>query len=182
MLKQNLRLELLRKRLGLDDTYIQNTSKKVIVNLFSNISFKNQSKILVYLPIKNEVDTSLLIEKLTSEGKELFLPALSMKHWIVSKFDPNGEVEKVFGEVYQPQTIVSVDGRNIDIAIVPGIAFSTSGARLGFGFGVYDKLLARTSAIKIGLCYDFQLVDDVDISPMDVKMDFVVSEVGFIDV
>ena len=65
---------------------------------------------------------------------------------------------------------------NIDLAIIPGVAFDKHGVRLGYGKGVFDKLLADSKAFKIGLAYDFQIVDELPREKHDLVMDFVVTE------
>lgn len=62
----------------------------------------------------------------------------------------------------------------IDLAIVPGVAFDAQGHRLGRGKGYYDRLLPQLSAYKIGICFPFQLVDDVPTDPFDIAMDEVI--------
>ena len=106
----------------------------------------------------------------------LFLPSYKNKGWVVSKYNPAQPLAKAFGDVMQPQKVKFFDSGNLDAAIVPGVAFSKNGVRLGFGLGVYDKLLADSSAVKIGLCYDFQVIDSLVPESHDVKMNYVVSE------
>ncbi len=182
MLRQELRRSLLEARLKLDARRVKAESSKVTVNFFTQIPIKDHAKILVYLPIKNEVDTGELIEKLARLGKDLFVPAFINKNWVICKFDPQVRLEKVFGEVFQPTDGPTIDAVELDAAIVPGVAFSKNGARLGFGLGVYDRLLAKTSAAKIGICYDFQIVDDFPTRSHDVRMDYIVSGGGILKV
>ena len=60
---------------------------------------------------------------------------------------------------------------------MPGVAFDKTGARLGYGKGYYDRLLADTRAMKIGVGYDFQLVDDdIDTDTHDVPVDIVITQ------
>ena len=69
------------------------------------------------------------------------------------------------------------DTDSIDIIIVPGVAFDRQGNRLGRGRGFYDRLLKTTpNAIKIGVAFDFQVVDQVPTEPLDVPMNLIISE------
>ncbi len=63
----------------------------------------------------------------------------------------------------------------IDLIIVPGIAFDKSLNRLGRGKAYYDKLLKDSKAIKIGVCFDFQLLESVPVDKYDVKMDLIIT-------
>ncbi len=63
-----------------------------------------------------------------------------------------------------------------DILLIPGLAFSRDGARLGRGKGYYDRYLENKNIIKIGICFHEQLVDEVPMEEQDVKMDFVITD------
>jgi len=62
--------------------------------------------------------------------------------------------------------------------IVPGIAFDKAGSRIGFGKGCYDMFLDGLNAVKIGFCYDFQVMDEIPSDDHDIRMDFLVTEKG----
>ena len=66
------------------------------------------------------------------------------------------------------------DYTNIDLAIIPGMAFTPDGHRLGRGNGYYDRLLPQLSCKKIGLAFPFQIVDHIPCESHDIKMDMVV--------
>ena len=65
---------------------------------------------------------------------------------------------------------------DISLVLVPGTAFDMQMNRMGFGKGYYDKLLERLSAIKAGLCYDFQLLSEIPHSAHDIPMDIIITE------
>ena len=67
---------------------------------------------------------------------------------------------------------------DVDLILVPGVAFTRSGARCGRGGGYYDRLLASLPAhtYKIGVCFDFQIVPELPIEPHDIGVDFVIAE------
>lgn len=82
----------------------------------------------------------------------------------------------------EPTGPLFTDLAAIDLALIPGMAFDREGHRLGRGKGYYDRLLANPAFSripKIGLCFDFQLIDSVDHEPHDVMMDHVVVIPGF---
>jgi 5-formyltetrahydrofolate cyclo-ligase len=64
----------------------------------------------------------------------------------------------------------------VDFILVPGVAFDLNGGRLGHGLGYYDRLLANVAAPKIGLAFDFQIVDALPLSEQDVRMDGIITE------
>lgn len=65
---------------------------------------------------------------------------------------------------------------------MPGIAYDNRGNRVGRGKGYYDRLLSRTKATKIGIGYDFQLVDEIDSEPHDITMDIVITDSRIINI
>lgn len=64
------------------------------------------------------------------------------------------------------------------MVVVPAVAYDRSGNRVGRGKGYYDRLLGETKALKIGVAYDFQLVDEIDAEPHDVSVDIVITPSG----
>lgn len=66
--------------------------------------------------------------------------------------------------------------KELDLILVPGLAYTTKGRRLGRGAGFYDRFLSRTAGttFKIGICFEFQLVAEIPYEPHDVKMDAIV--------
>ena len=79
-----------------------------------------------------------------------------------------------------PADAVAVPLTEIDVWLVPGVAFSRDGKRLGRGKGYYDSTLAlrRTDAVTIGIAFELQVLDDVAVEPHDVMMDFIATERG----
>ena len=72
--------------------------------------------------------------------------------------------------------------KNIDLVLVPGIVFDHEGHRIGYGFGHYDKFLRKVpKATKIGLAFDFQVVDKIPREMHDVPVDMVVTEKGIVE-
>jgi 5-formyltetrahydrofolate cyclo-ligase len=67
---------------------------------------------------------------------------------------------------------------NIDILIVPGIAFDKKGNRLGYGMGFYDRLLSYERTFSIGLAYSFQLLENIPYDKYDKRLDAIASEDG----
>jgi 5-formyltetrahydrofolate cyclo-ligase len=90
-------------------------------------------------------------------------------------YDRNSMAVGSFG-INEPQNSVGVDAGEIDAVVVPGLAFSVDGARMGRGKGYYDKYLSQSdfAALKIGVCYREQLVPHIPTESHDVKMDTVI--------
>lgn len=174
--KNSLRQEYISKRNVLSWETVFAKSRKVFEN-FKDCGFeKTVQKVLVYLPIKNEVETKLIIEYLRQNKKNIFLPTFIEEGWIISEFiNKEDLVDGPFG-TRQPAKSNVASVSDLDLTIVPGLAFSKNGFRLGYGKGVYDKLLKNFCGIKVGLAYDFQIVNEFSHQKHDVKMDYLITE------
>ena len=148
-------------------------------NALSMSEWKSARSVFVYVGIGCEVRTDALIEKLISDGKRVYVPLCQ----------GNGEMDAV----YIPSLASLKPGRygipeprecgekavpeDLDIIIVPGVAFGLDGTRLGRGAGYYDRFLSRTKkAKKIAFCREATLHETVPTEPHDEKVDIIVSE------
>ena len=78
----------------------------------------------------------------------------------------------------EPEATSKADASDIDVVIVPGIAFGRNGARIGFGKGCYDGFLKNLGAVKVGFCYDYQICGGFIGEEHDINMDFLITESG----
>ena len=79
--------------------------------------------------------------------------------------------------IEEPTGALFTDYATIDLVIVPGVAFDRDGNRLGRGKGYYDRLLPRIpSAYKVGICFPFQIVEEVPAEPFDIRMDEIITQ------
>ena len=79
--------------------------------------------------------------------------------------------------IEEPTGELFTDYADIDFIVVPGVAFDRNGNRLGRGKGYYDRLLPRIpSAYKAGICFPFQLVEEVPAEPFDIRMDEIITQ------
>ena len=140
--------------------------------------FQQAETVLAYWSMDDEVYTHDFVNKWAG-NKTLLLPCVKGDELELRYFD--GEERLQPGEGYaipEPVGELFTDWGKIDLILVPGVAFDKSGNRLGRGKGYYDKVLKQTGAYKLGVCFDFQLVERVPVEPHDVKMDRVVASGG----
>jgi len=180
-MKQKLKLEIFEKRKKLSEEEVKEKSKKVIDNLRALEEFQKAKNILFYVSVNNEVDTREIIKELLKE-KNIIIPyTIKNKPAIfLSELKDFVELEpKAFG-ILEPKEkyIREFDGEKLDLVIVPGIVFDKNGHRIGYGYGYYDRFLKTIAkdVVKIGLAFDFQLVDKVPEEEHDVPLDIVVTE------
>lgn len=145
--------------------------------------YKNAFEIMVYIPLGNETDTSYIIDKIHDDGKKCIVPITNKETGEITPYylKKNAELKKGAFSIYEPVGARKADKKELDIIIVPGIAFDKCGARVGFGKGCYDRFLKDVKVVKLGYCYDFQLSDEIPSKSHDIKMDFLVTESGLIE-
>jgi 5-formyltetrahydrofolate cyclo-ligase len=126
----------------------------------------------------DEVDTRNLILK-WADKKRFILPAINGDELDLKEFTGSGDL--VSGDLYsipEPAGKPFSSFDIIDLAVVPGVAFDRQNNRMGRGKAYYDKILLKLKgrAKMIGVCYDFQIVDEVPAEPHDIKMDEVIHD------
>ncbi len=154
----------------------------VIAKLFLESElYRNAKTIMLYMPLGNEVDTGSIMEKAFADGKRAVLPMTDSKDKIIPYYiDADTKLKIGAYSVREPIDTQMADPNDIDIVIVPGVAFDRYGNRVGFGKGCYDGFLKDTNALKVGVCYEFQMCDTIAADQYDVKMDYVISEKGWL--
>jgi 5-formyltetrahydrofolate cyclo-ligase len=128
----------------------------------------------------NEVDTRRLISVALEEGKRIVVPVTDLwnRRLDHSEIKCLDELERSIFGLLEPREecrrLIGID--EIDLVIVPGLAFDPQGNRIGFGGGFYDRFLSEIRAPKIALAYSFQVVEKIEEGPHDVRMDKVVTD------
>jgi lipid-A-disaccharide synthase len=145
--------------------------------LLEEEEFKRAKNILAYASYKSEVQTWGTIATILAEGKKkLFLPKIDGDFIGYTQVYSLEDLEEGQWGILQPSATSYVN-ENIDLVLVPGIAFSEVGARLGHGRGYYDKLLSKlNSATFIGLAYKEQIADFIPTSEKDVLMHKIITD------
>lgn len=139
--------------------------------------FQQAETILLYWSMDDEVQTHDFVQKWFTT-KRILLPCVDGDNLRLRQY--TGPENMCCGEQFgigEPIGEEFVDYSSIDLIIVPGVAFDRSGNRMGRGRGFYDRLLKTTpDAYKIGVAFDFQIMDSIPTEPFDVPMDTVISE------
>ena len=179
--KEQLRKALKEKRKNLSAAEVDEKSRLVTEIFLKNDAYKNASTIMLYMPIQNEVDTGRIISKALEDGKSLVFPVTDSERGIITPYlaERKTEFKKGAFSVPEPMLGKSVKPEKIDIILVPGIGFDSQGNRIGFGKGCYDSFLCKCDALKIGVCYKFQLREKIPYDEHDIKMDYVLTETEF---
>ncbi|MCB6973316.1 MULTISPECIES: 5-formyltetrahydrofolate cyclo-ligase [Butyricimonas] len=150
-------------------------SRPIWDELEQNVFFKEARTLLAYWSMDDEVFTHDYVVKWAGE-KRILLPCVKGDVLELRVFEGMESLKagESFG-ILEPVGELYTDYDSIDMIVVPGVAFDRQGNRLGRGRGYYDKILKETRAAKkVGICFDFQFVEEVPVDALDVRMDLVV--------
>lgn len=149
-------------------------STLILSRIASSESIKSAKTVALYASLSDEVQSFELIE-LLSQTKRVVLPRVAGNDMDFYPYTPSSLKVGAFG-IEEPQGSEPISPDEIDVIVVPGVAFTTDGKRCGRGKGYYDKYLSRSGfrAIKIGVCYAEQLAEDIPNEPHDIVMDYMI--------
>lgn len=177
--KDEIRKQILEKRSSLSLEEVDKKSELIIKNLTPYL--KNAQNIMIFTDMKNEVRITKLIELYPE--KNFFISKIvnsKNREMKINKYNENELVLHKFG-YYESSSDDFYDEKILDIVIVPALAFDSSKNRIGFGGGYYDTFLNKVreknkNTLFIGVCYDFQMIEEVPIEGHDITLDLVINE------
>jgi 5-formyltetrahydrofolate cyclo-ligase len=142
--------------------------------------FRQSNSILFYAPLPDEeVDVWPLLEKSLPSGKEIYLPRFDAdtKRYDAARIvEAANDVVKGRFEIREPAAHCARNPlKRLDLILVPGIAFSRNGSRLGRGRGFYDRLLSELRGKTCGIGFQCQLVDLIPLEQHDVVLDHILT-------
>lgn len=172
--------EIRRKIRGLKSMLLESeklsAADEVFARLEQTAAFIMAERILMYHSLPDELSTHRFLDKWKSR-KRFFLPRVNGVNLDILPYDES-RLELGAFQIEEPTGTNTVSPGEIELVVVPAVAYDRAGNRLGRGKGFYDRLLASTKATKIGVAYEFQMVDSIPAEPHDVKMDIVISQSG----
>jgi 5-formyltetrahydrofolate cyclo-ligase len=145
--------------------------------LINSKEFKSAKTVGAYYAFGSEVRTNLIIEKAHSLGKKVALPSVEGETLTFYELSPGQCLVKGRFGIMEPLPYGPVD--NIDLLVVPGVAFDRQGYRLGYGKGYYDRYLEKnkkTISLCAGLAYSFQLLNSLPLREHDMRLDAIATE------
>lgn len=157
-----------------DIASLKELSEKILYKLETTSSFIGAKTILMYYSLKDEVQTHDFVEQ-WSKTKTILLPVVVGDDLELRIYGGKEELEEGAYHIDEPTGNVYTDYNKIDLVIVPGVAFDLKGNRLGRGKGYYDRLLPQIKAEKIGICFPFQVADNIPTEQFDIRMDKIIT-------
>lgn len=179
--KAELRRSLIRQRMEISTIEKAERSARIAQRVLALSAYKNAENILMYAAVRNEVETHGLIRQAISDGKRIYLPVTRGRR----KMDAvriQDRAELVAGrlDIPEPKDGAIISPAEIDLVLVPGVAFDRTGARIGYGAGYFDAYLKNVRCAKLALAFDAQILERIDAEPHDVRMDGIITESEYI--
>ena len=183
MPKRALRAATLARRRELTPEQVSAHSLELQRRFLALPEYQRAQVIALYSPIQHEVETSQVAAEALAAGKSLLYPAVEGDDIQFRRVNSLGELVPGRYGILEP---TGKPGRpcDVDLIVVPGVAFDFFGRRIGYGKGFYDRSLhpLEGSGRLVGFCYDFQLSEAIVGEPHDVTMDLIVTELRVVRV
>lgn len=178
--KQSVRSKIRATKALLTEDEKREAARRVWEMLEQTAAFMMSDHILMYHSLADELDSRGLLKK-WHRSKRFYLPRVNGVNLDILPFDPDRLEEGAF-HIMEPTGAATTPLSAIELIIVPAVAYDVRGHRVGRGKGFYDRLLADAKALKIGVGYDFQVVDEIDAEPHDVGVDVIITESRFLKI
>lgn len=178
--KRILRAEILEKRKNLSEEYIKISDKKICEEVLKLSELRRAETVFCYVSTPEEIDTQELIRKLLKNGKRVAVPRCEgkglMRAYEIKSLE---ELQSgAFGIMEPKEECPLVAPSEIDMAVIPCLACSKDGKRLGYGGGFYDRYLENTKFDRVILCREKQLLSEIPTDKWDQPMNIIITERG----
>lgn len=183
--KSSIRKRILNLRNSIPLNECSNKSMAVMQNILSLSQIQTAEYILCYASYKSEVKTGKLMEEFIKRGKQIYLPRVSGEEMDFYHITSPMDLTEGYKGIPEPSircTDVFTkeiwnENKEHVVMLIPGAAFSETGARIGYGKGYYDRYLERIPcAERIALCYEMQIVEDIPVDEHDIPVSVIVTE------
>lgn len=175
MNKKELRQFIRNEKRQYSSSQLEELSLSVLSRLNENEHLQKAKTILMYYSLPDEVNTHQYIDYLLALGKKVLLPeVIDGENMVIREYTGKHDLKEGAFHIMEPIGSLFPEEKyqEIHLAIIPGMAFDQQGNRLGRGKGYYDRFLQKIPQVyKIGICFPFQLVDEIHTEETDIKMD-----------
>ncbi|MFZ5597066.1 MAG: 5-formyltetrahydrofolate cyclo-ligase [Bacillota bacterium] len=181
--KDEMRQQMLARRKTIDQEQVDRMSRAIMERLISTVEYGRAGSLMIYVDFRNEVRTGELIAHALNAGKRVSVPVTHVKD---KKLTPSsilsypGDLEPGTWGIMEPRQSCfrPLDPGELDMVIVPGVAYDLQGNRLGYGGGFYDRFLPRTrpGTVFLAPAFEMQIVDNAFPGCYDVPVHIIVTE------
>ena len=180
MTKTDIRKSMKDKRRSLTENEMELASKEVFRHIVTFEPYRNVDTIYCYASYKEELSTSEIIKQMLNTGKKVALPKVegeNLQFYLITDYS---QVTSGYQGIPEPVTnmkaLPTIDKPSL--MLLPGLAFTKTGERLGYGGGFYDRYLASIefgAFVTCGLGYDFQVVETLPVDERDMSIEYVIT-------
>lgn len=172
--KKTLRREIREKKRAMSEEEILSRSERLGELFAATEAYRNAKSVYGYLPYNQEVRTVPMLQKALDDGKRVAVPKVygdTMKFlWL----DDLTKVEKSEMGIPEPVADEPVADDETALVLMPGVAFTKNGDRMGYGGGYYDRFLSdEPNHPTVALCYEFQVMETLPTEEFDIPVDLV---------
>ena len=172
--KKELRAQIRALKRAMTEEQIVSKSEKLGELFAASELYKNAKTIYGYLPYNQEVRTVAMLEQAIRDGKKVAVPKCYGDTMNFIYMDDLSKVESGYAGIPEPIADDPVADDKTALVLMPGMAFTKNGDRMGYGGGFYDKFLAaEPEHPTLALCYDFQMVESLPTEEYDIPVDCV---------
>lgn len=180
-LKKALRASVLAAREAMSPALRKSASEAVMARIQALDVYREAQTVATYMSFGSELDTHVFFERALADGKRVALPRIDKpaKSLVLHLVGGHHELVEGLWGIREPRHDTPVaEAAEIDMMLVPGVAFDRSGHRLGYGAGYYDKLLASTARkpVRVAAAFDCQVVGEVPAGPHDQPFHLLVTQ------
>jgi 5-formyltetrahydrofolate cyclo-ligase len=174
MNKKELRSMIRAQKRAMTEEMICRKSEDLTRQFLETEQYRSARSIYGYLPYNQEVRTVPMLEQAMRDGKRVAVPKCYGDEMRFIYMDDLIKVEKGYANIPEPIADEPVAQDPTALVLMPGMAFTKDGKRMGYGGGFYDKFLAsEPDHPTVALCYDFQMVEDLPTEDYDIPVDCV---------
>lgn len=180
--KLHIRQRIRNTRQCLSPIEQQHCASRISARLFQLPEFQQAQHVALYMSFNNEVSTDLILKRALSLQKTCYLPTITQTHRLrFIKVDKESTLNKNRFGIFEPEiTDKIMTAGQLDLVLVPLVAFDEKGHRLGMGGGYYDRTFGGMAPFDrpclVGLGYEFQRIKQLPFSNLDASLDMIISE------
>ena len=172
--KQALRKQIRERKRAMTPQQIQQASAALAEKFAASEQYRQASTIYGYLPYNQEVRTVPMLERALADGKKVAVPKVYGEEMKFIYMTDLSQVATGYAGIPEPVADAPVADDPTALVLMPGLAFTAKGDRMGYGGGFYDRFLANEpNHPTVALCYGFQMVDQLPTQEHDIPVDLV---------
>jgi len=187
--KKILRKEILAKRKNINTVEKEEKDRKILEKFYESKYYIEAKNIFIYISYDSEINTKGIINKALKDNKKIYVPRTEFKTRFMDAVEItslDNVIESEYGILEPSIEEPHIEPNELDLIVVPGVAFDRNGGRIGYGAGFYDRYFKRISKdrikriTKLALAYDLQVLDNIPMNEQDVPVNYIITEKEFI--